>query len=326
MIRILSREDVRQALPMGRAIEVVKSAFAQLSTGDIEMPQRTSLNVPRHNGATLFMPAYLAADDQMAVKILSVFNNNPAIGLPLIHALVILVDSTTGEMSALMDGTYLTALRTGAASGAATDLLARPEASTAAIFGAGVQGRTQLEAVCQVRPVQEAWIYDLTYERAEAFAAEMGRRLSIPVHIARNPSEAARQGEIICTATTATSPVFSDADLQPGVHINAVGAFTPSMQEIPVETILRAKIVIDQREAALAEAGDLLIPLRQGLIHEAEFQLELGAIAAGLELGRSSPQEITLFKSVGVAVQDAAAANAALAAARELGLGQEVSL
>jgi alanine dehydrogenase len=326
MVRILSREDVRLALPMGRAIEVVKSAFAQLSTGDVEMPQRSSLNVPRHNGVTLFMPAYLAADDLMAVKILSVFNNNPALGLPLIHALVIVMDSNTGEMAALMDGTNLTALRTGAASGAATDLLARPEASSAAIFGAGVQGRTQLEAVCQVRPVQEAWVYDLTPERAEAFGAEMSQRLSIPVHIAQNPSEAVRQADIICTATTATSPVFSDADVQPGAHINAVGAYTPNMQEIPVETILRAKIVIDQREAALAEAGDLLIPLRQGLIGEAEIHVELGAIAAGLELGRSSPEEITLFKSVGVAVQDAAAANAALAAARELGLGKEVSL
>jgi ornithine cyclodeaminase/alanine dehydrogenase-like protein (mu-crystallin family) len=184
MIHILSHEDVRRALPMRPAIEAIKRAFAQLSTGQADVPLRVALNVPRHNGVTLFMPAYLSADDQMAVKIVSVFNDNPAQGLPLIHALVVVVDGTTGEPVAVMDGTYLTALRTGAASGAATDLLARPDTYTAAIFGAGVQGRTQLEAVCAVRPIQKAWVYDVATEQAAAFAAEMGQRLSLPVKMA----------------------------------------------------------------------------------------------------------------------------------------------
>ncbi|HID88469.1 MAG TPA: hypothetical protein EYP52_01970, partial [Anaerolineae bacterium] len=275
---------------------------------------------------TLFMPGYLAEDDRMAVKIVSVFNDNPAKGLPLIHALVVVVDAETGAPTAVMDGTYLTALRTGAASGAATDLLAREDARVAAIFGAGVQGRTQLEAVCAVRPIETAWVYDVDPERAATYAKEMADRLGIPIHVASTPAEAVRAADVICTATTAAAPVFDDADVRPGTHINAIGAYTPQMQEIPAETVVRAKVVIDHREASLAEAGDLIIPLQQGLIAEDHIWAELGEIAAGLKPGRTDPGEITLFKSVGVAVQDVAAAAAVLEAAKRLGLGVEVPL
>ncbi|MBL7063430.1 MAG: hypothetical protein ISS49_04380 [Anaerolineae bacterium] len=325
-LHILSCEDVRRALPMRQAIEVMKGAFAQLSTGQANVPLRVALQVDRHKGVTLFMPAYLSADDQMAVKIVSVFNDNPAQGLPLIHALVVVMDATTGKPAAVMDGTYLTALRTGAASGAATDLLARQNARIAAIFGAGAQGRTQLEAVCAVRPIQEAWVYDVAPEQATAYAAEMSQRLSLPVSVAETPAEAVHQADVICTATSSSSPVFEDADVRPGTHINAVGAYTPQMQELPAGTVLRAKVVIDHHEASLAEAGDLLIPLRQGLITEAHIYAELGEIAAGRKPGRASPEEVTLFKSVGVAVQDVAAASAVLEAAQRLGLGTEVAL
>jgi alanine dehydrogenase len=311
---------------MAEAVEAVKTAFAQLSTGRADVPLRVALEVPRHNGVTLFMPAYLTAGDQMAIKIVSVFNDNPAKGLPLIHALVTVVDATTGEPVAVMDGTYLTALRTGAASGAATDLLARQEAGRAAIFGAGVQGRTQLEAVCAVRSIQKAWVYDVSPQQAATFAEEMGQRLSLPVEVAGTPAEAVRQADVICTATTATNPVFDDADVRPGTHINAVGAYTPHMQEIPIETVLRAKVVIDHHESSLAEAGDLIIPLQQGRMTEAHIYAELGEISAGVKPGRTSEEEITLFKSVGVAVQDVAAASAVLEAARGLGLGTDVSL
>jgi len=326
MIRILSRQDVRQALPMRQAIEAVKRAFAQLSTGQGDVPLRVALDVPRHNGVTLFMPGYLSSDDQMAVKIVSVFNDNPSQGLPLIHALVVVVDATTGSPAAVMDGTYLTALRTGAASGAATDLLARSNVHTAAVFGAGAQGRTQLEAVCAVRPIHQAWVYDVAPRQAAAYADEMSQRLSLPVHVAETPAQAVRQADVICTATTATSPVFADADVRPGTHVNAVGAYTPHMQEVPPETVLRARVVIDHRESSLAEAGDLLIPIEQGLMTEDHIYAELGEIAAGSKPGRASPDEITLFKSVGVAVQDVAAASAVLEAAQQLGLGAEIAL
>lgn len=325
-LRVLSNQDIRRALPMHQAIETMKRAFAQLSTGQADMPLRAVLDVPRHNGVTLVMPGYLAADDQMAVKVVSVFNDNPTTGLPLIHALVVVVDATTGAPAAVLDGTYLTALRTGAASGAATDLLARQDARTAAVFGAGVQGRTQLEAVCTARPIKEAWIYDLATERADAYAAEMSGRLSISIRVAKSPAEAVHGADVICTATTASKPVFQDKHVQPGTHINAVGAYTPKMQEIPPETVLRAKVVIDHRESSMAEAGDLLIPLGQGLMTEGHIYAELGDIAAGTKPGRTSPEEITFFKSVGVAVQDVAAAGAVLVAAQRLGLGTEVAL
>ena len=325
-ILILSRADVRRLLPMRQAIEAMKRAFAQLSTGQANVPLRVPLQVNRHNGVTLFMPAYLAADDQMAIKIVSVFNDNPAQGLPLIHALVVVVDATTGAPAAVMDGTYLTALRTGAASGAATDLLARPDAHTTAIFGAGAQGRTQLEAVCAVRSIREAWVYDVAPQQAAAYADEMSRYLSLPVRVAETPAEAVRQADVICTATTSSNPVFDDADVRPGTHINAVGAYTPQMQEVPAETVLRARVVIDQREASLAEAGDLLIPLQRGLMTQAHIYAELGELAAGRKPGRATLEEITLFKSVGVAVQDVAAASAVLEAARRLNLGTEVAL
>lgn len=326
MIRILSQEDVKRALPMNEAIEAVKDAFEQLSADKADVPLRTSLDVPRHNGVTLFMPAYLSDDDAMAMKLVSVFNDNPGKGLPLIHALVIAVDAETGAPEAVMDGTYLTALRTGAASGAATELLARPESHVAAIFGAGTQGRTQLEAVCAVRPMEEARVYDIDRAQAEAFASDLGDRLGLPVEAAETPAAALHKADVVCTATTSSRPVFDDADVQPGTHINAVGAYTPEMQEIPPDTVLRAKVVIDHHEAALAEAGDLLIPMDQGLISAVHIHAELGEIVAGTRPGRATAEEVTLFKSVGVAVQDVAAAGAVLEAAHTVGLGTEVAL
>ncbi len=326
MVRILTRRDVQEALSMPQAIEAVKGAFAQLSAGQADVPLRTALDVPRHNGVTLFMPGYLSGDDAMALKIVSVFGDNPDRGLPLIHALVVVVDAATGAPAAVMDGTYLTALRTGAASGAATELLARPQAHVAAIFGAGAQGRTQLEGICAVRPIEEAWVYDVDSQRAQGYAAEMEGRLALEVRVAETPAQAARGSDVICTATTSSRPVFDDADVQPGTHINAVGAYTPEMQEIPPQTVMRSKVVIDHHEAALAEAGDLLIPMERGLISADYIHAELGEIVSGLRPGRESPEEITLFKSVGVAVQDVVAAAAVLEAAQAAGLGTEVDL
>lgn len=326
MLRILSRDDVRRALPMSQAIEAVRDAFAQLSRGQANVPLRTSLDAARHHGVVLFMPGYLLDDDAMAVKIVSVFDDNPSQGLPLIHALVVVIDAKTGAPEAVMDGTYLTALRTGAASGVATDLLAREDARVAAIFGAGAQGRTQLEAVCTVRPIEKAWIYDIDWDRAEAMAEEMSERCDLSPRVAETPAQALREADVICTATTSSAPLFSDSEIRPGVHINAIGAYTPEMQEIPPQTVLRSKVVIDDYESALAEAGDLLIPMTQGLVTEEHIHAQLGEIICGVKPGRESAREITLFKSVGVAVQDVAAARAVLDAAQKIGLGTGVAL
>ena len=327
-LHVLSKSDVQQAITMREAIEVVKDAFAQLSAGQTTVPLRTVLEVPEREAVTLFMPAYLAASGEMGAKVVSVFPHNVERGLPTIHAVVVLLDSATGQPRALLDGTYLTALRTGAVSGAATDFLARPDAHTAAIFGAGAQGRTQLAAVCAVRDIERAWVYDVSVEAAEQYVQELRGQPGMPPHlaVADSPARAVREADVICTATTSYVPVFDSGDVRPGTHINGVGAFTPAMQEVDVAGLRIGRIVVDSRSACLAEAGDLIIPLGRGLIPTAEAWTELGEIAAGRADGRSSPDEITYFKSVGNAVQDVSVGQAVVAAARRLGLGTEVEL
>ena len=325
-VRILSADDIRQALPMAAAIETMKEAFEALSAGCVTMPARTHVEVPDSGGTTLFMPSYASRFAKIGVKVVSVFGGNREKGLPVIQGIVCLLDGETGRPLAILDGTSLTALRTGAASGAATDLLARAEASTVAIIGAGVQGRTQLEAVCAVRPIRKAWAYDVAQEAAEAFAEEMGTGLSVEITVAPSAREAVREAEIVCAATVSPRPVFADADVDAGVHINAVGSYKPEVQEIPAETVLRGLVVVDHRESALAETGDLIIPIRQGQMRETDIHAELGEIIAGDAVGRTSESEVTLFKSVGVAIQDLAAGARVLERARAQNLGQMAQL
>jgi len=328
-LRIISRDEICRMAPMAQTVEIVKQAFAQLSNGDAEVPVRTQLEIASHNGVALFMPAYLSKSDQLGIKVVSVFPHNVERGIPTINALVIVVDAETGRPTAVMDGTYLTALRTGAASGAATDLLARHEARVAAILGAGVQGRTQLEAVCEVRPIEKVWVFDIDRATAGAYVDEMrlrGGRIPTEIVVASSATEAVRDADIICTTTTSRSPVFDAADVRPGTHINAVGAFTPDTQEIPDEIVGRALLFVDSREACWAEAGDLIIPRTRGLISEPDIRAELGEVVAGTKQGRPNDRAITLFKSVGNAVQDVAVAAMVLRAAEQLGLGTEVEV
>jgi ornithine cyclodeaminase len=314
---------------MAEAIEAVKEAYIQLSAGEAVVPLRTPVPVAKRDAVTLFMPAYLSASDALGAKIVSVYPGNPALGLPLIHAVVIVVDAATGSPTAVMDGTYLTALRTGAASGVATDLLARQDARVAAIFGAGAQARTQLEAVCTVRVIEKVWVYDVVPGMAETFVQYMRQRgHPIPgdISVAGSPAQAVREADVVCTATTSSAPVFDDADLRPGVHVNGIGSYTPEMQEIPPQTVARAKVVVDSRLASLAEAGDLIRPMQQGLITADSIHGEIGEVAGGKIPGRQSHNEVTFFKSVGVAVQDVAVAKLILQRAADLNLGTEVEL
>jgi alanine dehydrogenase len=328
-LRVISKEEIRQLVPMAQAIELVKHAFAQLSAGDAVVPVRTQMEVGPHEGVALFMPAYLSKTDQLGLKIVSVFPRNLASGIPTIHALITVVDASTGQPRAVMDGTYLTALRTGAASGAATDLLARKDARVAAIFGAGVQGRTQLEAVCEVREIETARVYDVNRDAAGTFASEMrdrGGKVQCDIVVAESPADAVRQADIVCTTTTARQPVFDDSDVKDGTHINAVGAFTPDTRETPEATIVRAKLFVDSREACWAEAGDLIIPRSKGLISESDIEAELGELVSGTKPGRSNETEVTFFKSVGNAVQDVTVAAHVMAEAERLDLGIEVEI
>lgn len=327
-LRILTAEDVRRALPMATAIAAMRDAFRELSAGEAEVPLRSRLDVSQNAGVTLIMPSYLKRTGEMAVKIVSVFSRNPERQLPTIHALVVALDDQTGAPAALLEGAALTALRTGAASGAATDALARPESRTGAIFGSGAQARTQLEALCTVRRLERVWIYSLDEPSARRLIEECAGQAPIPseVRIAASPQQAVEEADVICTATTSATPVFPDDALRPGVHINAIGSFTPTMQEIDPNTVRRARLVVDSRQAALAETGDLILPIQDGTITPDDIYAELGEILAGDVPGRTDEEQITLFKSVGLAVQDAVAARAALQGAVALGLGTTVSL
>ena len=317
-IRILNGDEVRKALPMTAAIEQVRLAYRQFSAGKATMPLRTRLNTDK--GVTLLMPAFLHQSRDLAVKVVSVYGDNPNLGLPTVSATVLVLDPDTGMPRAFMDGDSLTALRTGAAGGVAADLLARTDARTVALFGAGVQGRAQLEAVLTVRNIARVMVYDPVGAAAEKFAEEVQRWPDAPgIHIADTPRAAVRDADIILTASTSKTPLFDDADLKPGVHITGVGSFTPEMQEIPAATVHRARVVVDSREACRAEAGDII---QSG----AEIHAEVGEILNGDSPGRTEADQITFFKSVGLAVQDAVTASAVLAAAEQADSGIRIDL
>lgn len=324
----LTRADLRLLMPMTDAITIMKEAFTELSAGRAEAPLRTVLHEASRNLDTLFMPAFVPSLDALGLKVVSVAQDNPSKGLPVIHAVVFLVDPETGQPLALLDGTYLTALRTGAVSGAATDLLARPESKTLVVFGAGAQGVTQAAAVCAVRPIERIIAVDVQDRYLDRFRdtvardwPELSRRLETSTD-----ASVAQEADVICTATTSKQPVFRDEDIKPGTHINGVGAYTPEMQEIPSETVARASVFVDQREAALSEGGDLIIPLDAGIIDREHVHGELGELASGDVQGRRSNSEITLFKSVGNAIQDVAVAREVVRRATGAGLGTNIQL
>jgi ornithine cyclodeaminase/alanine dehydrogenase-like protein (mu-crystallin family) len=327
-VLILTADEVRLALPMDQAIVAMKSAYASLSSGTAVVPLRTRLPIPETEALGLFMPSFVDSQDgkALAIKVVSLFPSNPSRGLPYIQAAVLVLDPETGRAIALLEGSSLTAIRTGAASGAAIDLLARPDSTSVAIFGAGAQGRTQLEAACTARNLETAFIYDSNVERAQAFAKELNGNGPIPrdIRIAGSAREAVEHADIICTATTSLRPVFQDKDLKAGAHISAVGSYRPDMQEVSAETVQRARVFVDSRSAALEEAGDLIQPMQARLFDESHICAELGEVVLGQNPGRVSPEEITYFKSVGVAVQDAMAAQVALNNARKMNIGQEV--
>jgi ornithine cyclodeaminase len=327
---LLDADDVRRALPMRAAVATMKRAFAALSAGAAVVPHRAALPLTRNRGVTLVMSSYLdaeqPAEQALAVKVVSLFDGNPARGLARVQATVLLIEADTGRPEALLDGAALTAIRTAAASGAATDLLARRDARTLAVLGAGVQARSHVEAVCAVRDIETVWIYGPTPAKVACLVRELADRPDLPARFvaARSATEALAGADVVCATTTARSPVFRDADVRPGTHINAVGSYTPEAAEVPPETVARARVVVDSREASWIEAGDLIQPLRSGRIGRDHVVAELGELVLGREPGRTSPEEITLFKSVGVAVQDAAAARVAVDRARAEGLGRSL--
>jgi len=327
MVLFLSRSDVESVLTMSDAINVVEKAFAELGKKTAKVPLRVPIEVEKEEGIVLFMPAYLQEMEAMTCKVVSVFKNNPQLyNLPTIQAAVLLIDPKTGTILSCMDGSYLTAMRTGGVSGVATKYLAREDAKKVGLIGTGVQAATQLWAVCEVRPIEEAKIYSIDpVERQDAFAKQMCERLNIPVSVAKSNKDAIEDADIILTATWSKMPTFSGDWIKPGTHINGIGSYTPEMQEVDVTTVKKAKVVVDSFEASFSEAGDLIIPLKKGDITKEHIYAELGELVIGQKEGRTSEDEITFFKSVGMAIQDASAAKHAYLAAKEKNIGTEIS-
>jgi alanine dehydrogenase len=332
-VRVIGAGELRDLVSMAQAVELMKQVFAQYSNGETISPIRTPVELPDGSGVSLFMPAFVDASGSgsaaLGAKIVSVFGGNSSRGLPTINAVVLALDPETGVPIGLIEGASVTALRTGAVSGAATDLMARPDATTLAIIGAGAQGVTQAAAVCSVREITEIRVVDPNRVARESFAERMAEWLVKipPVNLdVSEPEEAIRTSDIVCTATTSRTPVFEDRWIQDGTHINAVGAFTPEMQEIPDGTVARARIVVDAIEAILHEAGDIIQTIDRGVIGQDQIQVELGHLVSGAASGRERESQITLFKSVGNAIQDMVVARAALEAAESRGIGQTVSL
>jgi alanine dehydrogenase len=322
---LLNRDQVASLLSMAECIEAVERAFAELAEGTAVQPLRTAIPAP--GGISLYMPAFLRGQQALACKVVAVFRDNPSKHrLPTTTGTILLQDAETGRVCCIMDGEHLTAMRTGAASGVATRHLARRESGqTAGIFGAGVQARMQLLAVAEVRRLSRAWVYDPAPEAAAAFAREMSRRLDLEVVASSSAAETAR-ADILCTATTSSRPVFSGGEVREGAHVNGIGSHTPEARELDGELIRRARLVGDSREACFRESGDILLPLREGLIGEEHFQAELGEIVTGRKPGRLSEREITVFKSNGLAIQDAAAAGLVYRKALAAGIGLTVEL
>lgn len=325
-IRLLSAADMRRALPMPDAVAAMKTAYAQLAAGQAAMPLR-SRTAATHT-TLLTMPAYLAQTEALAVKTVAIAPDNPTRGLPMIYAMVIVFDAGTGQARAIMEGGTLTAIRTGAGAGAATDVLARPDAAVAAIIGSGVQARTQLEAVCSVRQIAHVRVYSPTRANAQRFADEMAGQGPIPrdIIVSHSADEAIADADIICAATSSHTPVFDGARLKAGAHVNGVGSYTPDMAEVDATTLRRSLITVDQHAAIMEEAGEIIQALASGAIQPDDIHAEIGAIINGTAEGRTSDAQITFFKSVGVAVQDAAAAHVALHNAERDSIGTLVEL
>jgi ornithine cyclodeaminase/alanine dehydrogenase-like protein (mu-crystallin family) len=317
-IRILSADDVKKVLPMPKAIDAMRTAYGQLSSGQAKVPIRSQISTDK--GDTLFMPAYLSETHDLGIKVVSIYGDNPGKGLPRITATVLVIDPETGLPKAFMDGSSLTAIRTGAGGGLAAELLSRQNSETVALFGAGIQARTQLQAVMAVRKIRYVYIISRTRASAQKLAEEIATWSYTPiVDTTSTPQEAIRDADIVITATTSPTPLFDGNDLKPGTHITAIGSYTPEKREVDSITAQRARIIVDSRDACLIEAGDIIIP-------GVEIDAEIGEIVNGDKPARQSDDEITLFKSVGIAVQDIASASIVLHEAEALGLGRVLDI
>lgn len=313
----LSDDDVASVLTMGEAIDAVEAAFGELAKGSVKMPPRSTIMLDRYEGSVSLMPSYLERTVALATKIISIYPRNPERGLPTTAAWIVVNDPETGAIEALLDGTYLTAVRTGAVTGVAARYLAPKDSRVAAVIGCGVQGRTQAWAVAEVCQLDSMRVFDLSEASMRCFAEEMGPRLGLDIVTVESGAEAVRGTDIVVTATTSSRPVVRRQWLGDRVHVSAIGSFYPDYRELDTNTVREAKVVVDSREAVLEEAGDLLIPIGEGAITEDHIYAELGDLVLGRKEGRTEEDGLTVFKSVGLAIQDSSVAKLVLKKWRE---------
>lgn len=302
-IRLIKSSEIKEHFSMTEAIDSMAQAFKSLSTGQIEVPQRYVTTFGNESLTMLVKPVFVLSEHKAALKILTQKELGKVKGIPAIVGVVMLIDTLTGEIVSIMDGEYLTALRTGAASGLASQYVAREDAKTLAIFGCGPQGKTQLEAVTEVRKISKVWIFDNNINAARSFISEMKSKIKAKLEIADN-LDVLKECDIICTATNSEQPLFQHEHLKEGVHINAIESFKPNMQELDPSILLKAAIFVDQKESCLTESGDLIKPIKEGDFSASHIKGEIGQYGMGTINGRTSEYEITVFKSVGVAIQD----------------------
>lgn len=324
---VLSASEVERLLPMDECIDVVAGALVALEQGEMTQPLRSIFVPPGGNGAMAWMPAHRGgAEPVYGMKVLCVIPGNPARGLDGHQGQVVLADGVTGQLRALLDASAVTAIRTAAVSALATRLLARADARELAIVGTGVQARTHLEAIPLVRPVERVRVAGRTPERARAFVAEAADGVPFALEASATVEEAVRDADIVVTATTSHEPVLARAWLKPGAHVNAIGASQPTSRELDAQTVVDALLVTDRRESLEHEAGEYRAALEAGVVTPGHLHAELGALLTGSAEGRTSDDQLTLFRSLGLAVFDVAAAEHVVAKARQQGVGQTVEL
>lgn len=329
-MRYLSANEIKKIFTMGDAIEADKEALSLYSSGRADIPLRTNIDVPEHNGQSLYMPGYVSGSaPALGVKIVSVYPNNIKAGLPSVPATMVTLDAQTGIVSAILDGTYLTQLRTGAVQGAATDILARNDAKVALLIGTGGQGMSQLEAMLTVRTLKTVYVADIDHDRALAFCQEAAKkfdgRFEASFEVVDNPNSVVGTVDIITTVTTSKKATFNGSLIKPGTHINGVGAYTPEMCELPVEALQKADhIIFDTMDGVLSEAGDMIQPLKQGQLKHDAFDGELGQVINRRIKGRQDDQEITIFKTVGTAALDVIVADRIVKSAEQHDSGLEL--
>ncbi len=323
---LLSEQDVRIVLSMRDLIDAMESALARFSSRDVTQPLRSVIEVGLQRAFVGVMPAFISDPPALGTKVVSVFGSNAAVGLPTHLATIVLLDPMTGELLAIMDGRFITEARTAAVSAVSTRHLARADASRLAIIGSGVQARSHLEAMAMVRSLRDVRVWSPSQDHRTSFVREMRPRVDVPIVAAASALDAVDGADLVVLATASREPVVHSEWIADGAHICAVGACRPDQREMETELVRRGRVFVDSREGALTEAGDIVIPLKAGALDDTHLAGELGEVVLGTVEGRTSSSDVTIFKSLGMAVEDVAAAHLAYIKAAERGLGRGIVL